>query len=419
MFHRRTVALVLVALVLGALTQGVALAQSTAWVQQFGTPDYEEAWGPLVLHGTLYVSGWTEGTLPGQTSAGGDDGFLRAYDLDGNELWTTQFGTDAYDHAWSLATDGTGLYVTGVTAGVFPGQAAGGGEDAFVAKFSTAGDLLWVTQFGTKRYDLGSNVVADASGVYVVGATSGTFPGQTKVGANDVFNARLDADGTLDWVVQFGSTGNDFGFVNAIGPDGIYVNGYTDGLMGDRSRGGFDAFVALFHPDGSMVWVRQFGTKENDEGYGLAADASGVYVTGNTGGALKGQRDLGGNDAFARLLSPVDGSTVWTHQFGTSKGDVSYGAVVSGTQLYAIGGTDGGFGDQVSAGKSDAFVQAIDATNGEKLWTHQFGSAGYDTGYAGWVDGGAIYVVGPTTGAFPGFDKLGSGDAFAARIELP
>lgn len=68
-------------------------------MQQFGTSQYEEAWGPLATADAVYVSGWTDGTLPGQVTAGGSDGFLRAYDLDGGGLWTTQFGTDASDRA--------------------------------------------------------------------------------------------------------------------------------------------------------------------------------------------------------------------------------------------------------------------------------------------------------------------------------
>ena len=309
--------------------------------------------------------------------------------------------------------------MTGVTDGVFPGQAAAGGSDAFVAKFDLDGTLLWVTQFGTKRFDLGSNVVADATGVYVVGSTSDTFPGQTKVGANDVFQARLDADGNQDWLVQFGSSEDDFGFANVIGPQGIYVNGFTFGKMGASQRGGYDAFVALFRVDGTMAWLRQFGTRQNDSGYGLAADASGVYVTGETTGRLKGETDRKGTDAFARLLSPVDGSTIWTHQFGTSGNDVSYGAFVSGGELYAVGATSGAFGDQVSAGSGDAFVQSIDAASGAKLWTYQFGTDRSDYAYADWVAGGAMYVVGGTRGGFEGFQRLGSGDAFVTRIDLP
>ena len=189
--------------------------------------------------------------------------------------------------------------------------------------------------------------------------------------------------------------------------------------MGASHRGGFDAFVALFQADGTMTWLRQFGTKGNDFGYGLAADPSGVYVTGETDGRLKGGTDRKGTDAFARLLSPTDGTTIWTHQFGTSGADSSYGAFVSGGELYAVGTTGGAFGDLVSAGDADAFVQSIDAATGAKIWTHQFGTKRSDYAYADWVAGGAVYVVGGTRGVFEGSQKLGSGDAFVTRIDLP
>jgi hypothetical protein len=412
---RRTA--LLVALLL--IPPTVALAQTTTWVRQFGTSGYEEVWGSLVVDQTLYVSGLTDGELPGETSAGGADGFIRAYDLDGNELWTTQFGTPARDWAFSTATDGTGLYVTGITNGRFIGQTKLGDSDAFVAKFDTNGTVLWITQFGTDAYDLGSNVVADGSGVYVLGATAGVFPGQTNLGGNDVFHARLDADGNVDAVVEFGSPRNDFGFVNAIGPDGVYVNGYTNGRMGETRRGRYDAFVALFALDDSMTWLRQFGTPEYDAGYGLVADASGAYVTGETWGRLKGQTDRREGDGFARLLSAADGTTVWTRQFGTGGVDVPWGAALAGGELYAIGTTSGHFAGQVSAGEGDAFVQAMDAATGAKAWTHQFGTARSDTGYSGWVDAGAVYVVGWTRGAFEGFERLGSADASVARIDPP
>jgi len=396
-----------------------ANAQSPAWFRQFGTPGYDEAWNPLVVGTTLYVSGWTEGELGEQTSLGGSDGFLAAYDLDGNALWTTQFGTDQDDRAWSLAYDGTGLYLTGTTEGTFPGQTNAGGSDGFVAKFDLDGSLLWVTQFGTRRYDLSSNVAADASGVYALGSTEGTFDGQTNAKLSDLFTARLDADGTLDWVTQFGSDGYDFPFVNAIGPDGIFVDGYTNGAVEGTNRGGWDAVVACLQADGSITWIRQFGTKRNDQAYGLAADPTAVYVTGNTSGGFRDQPDRGGTDAFARALSPTDGSTIWTHQFGTPKDEVSYGALAMDGVLYAVGQTAGAFGDHVSTGNDDGFVQAIDAATGSKVWTEQFGTSRDDAAYSGWLDGTALYVAGVTFGSFEPGSRLGIGDAFVGRIDLP
>ena len=388
-----------------------SFAQTTAWVHQFGTPEYEEGWGPLVVDSVLYVSGWTAGTLPGEMSAGGGDGFVRAYDLDGNELWTTQFGTSEEDHAWSLASDATGLYVTGFTLGAFEGQTAMGDLDAFVAKLGFDGSLAWVTQFGTHRFDLGSNVVADASGVYVAGGTSGRFPGQ-EIDGSDAFQARLTSGGVLDWIVQFGGPGAQNGYANVIGTDGIYVNGLT------QSDGKPDMFVALFQPDGTISWSKTFGTHENDFTYGLTADASGVYVTGETDGVFSGQVDRRGADAFAMLLSPVGGSTVWRRQFGTSGFDSAFGAMVDGGTLYTVGATTGGFGGQANAGGADGFLQMIDGATGAKISTLQFGTDRDDHVYADWVDGTAAYLVGVTQGTFPGETKSTHSDVLVARIDL-
>ena len=96
----------------------------------------------------------------------------------------------------------------------------------------TAGNELWTVQFGTAASDFPSNVVADATGVYVIGNTLGTFPGATRRGREDVFVSRFDgATGAIDWTTQLGTRKDEFGYANALGPAGLYVNGFTDGTL--------------------------------------------------------------------------------------------------------------------------------------------------------------------------------------------
>ena len=58
-----------------------------AWLHQFGTSSYDYARGVAVDgSGNAYVVGRTRGALPGQTSSGGDDAFVRKYDDTGTEL---------------------------------------------------------------------------------------------------------------------------------------------------------------------------------------------------------------------------------------------------------------------------------------------------------------------------------------------
>src|SRR5439155_1266491 len=139
-----------------------------------------------------------------QTSAGGVDAFLRKYDAAGNTLWTRQFGTSADDLADAVAVDGTGVYMAGFTGGTLPGQTSAGGVDAFLRKYDSSGNVLWTRQFGTSAYDSAVAIAADGTSVYVAGFTGGTLLGQTSAGGYDAFLRKYDSSGNVLWTRQFG-----------------------------------------------------------------------------------------------------------------------------------------------------------------------------------------------------------------------
>jgi hypothetical protein len=56
--------------------------------------------------------------------------------------------------------------------------------------------------------------------VVVVGSTYGAFPGQTHLGEADVFVRKYDADGTVIWTQEFGTTGVDWAEAVAIDHEG-------------------------------------------------------------------------------------------------------------------------------------------------------------------------------------------------------
>ncbi|MEK7874329.1 MAG: SBBP repeat-containing protein, partial [Chloroflexota bacterium] len=146
------------------------LAQAVTWTSQFGTTGSDAATGVAVdSAGNIYVTGYVAGALPGQTAAGGTDVFVRKYDSNKNIVWTAQFGSIKDDSAKSIALDSVGnVYVAGYTSGILPGQTSAGSSDAFVAKLSSAGFLVWTRQFGSTGGDLGEGVAVDgSSNVYV------------------------------------------------------------------------------------------------------------------------------------------------------------------------------------------------------------------------------------------------------------
>src|SRR2546426_601997 len=152
---------------------------------QFGSPDFDPALAVAADGTGTYVAGRTEGTIPGQTSLGSVDAFVRKYNVDGNVSnvsWTHQFGTSGYDYASGLAVDATGVYVAGTTSGSFPGETLQGSTDAFVRKYDARGEVLWTRQFGTSAYAAALAVAADATGVDVTGLVGRPFPGAASAG---------------------------------------------------------------------------------------------------------------------------------------------------------------------------------------------------------------------------------------------
>ncbi|MBK7401984.1 MAG: SBBP repeat-containing protein [Myxococcales bacterium] len=395
---------------------------SEPWTRQFGTAHVDLAHALAVdARGNVFVAGLTDGVLPGQASAGKTDAFVRAYDASGRELWTHQFGTSALDSANGVAVDASGnLLVTGSTMGALPGQTSAGEEDVFVRKYDASGKELWTRQFGSSKTEFATAIAVDASGnVVVVGLTRGALPGHTSEGADDAFVRAYDPSGKELWTVQFGSGQIDEARSVAVDASGnVFVAGSTRGtLPGQTSSGADDAFVRSYDRSGKERWTQQFGSGQLDEAQGVVVDGAGnVVVAGHTEGTFPGQASAGGRDGFVRSYD-ASGNERWTRQFGSSQFDGVRGVAVDASGNVLVGGfTVASLPGQTSVGKEDAFVQSYDGS-GKHRWTKQFGTDVYDS-----VDGiavdasGKVLVVGSTMGTLPGQTSSGSFDVFVMRI---
>lgn len=266
------------------------------WKVQLGTSESDLVLDVAVAASdNAYMCGYTTGSLGGP-NAGKNDAFVAKYDDSGNLLWTAQLGTVEDDTGWGVAVDGSGnTYITGYTYGNVGGPNAGGG-DAYVAKYNPSGSLQWAAQLGTGGDELGSDVAVDGSGnAYISGWTPGSLGGQ----GNDAFIAKYSTSGSLLWTTQLG-TGDDDGArgVAVDGSGNAYIGGYTTGSLGGPSAGLTDAFLAKYDPLGGLLWKTQVGTPQHEGARGVAVNGSGnAYIAGYTYGNLGGP-NLGDSDAF-------------------------------------------------------------------------------------------------------------------------
>jgi len=375
-------------------------------------------------NGNAYVTGLTDSdnfpTVNASQSSIGSafvaDAFVVKLGSSGSLVYSTYFGGPDIESGNAIAVDGSGnAYVTGETVSgpQFPKKGpfqnnAGGGIDAFVAKFNASGSVAYASWLGGRDDDRGTAIAVDASGnAYVCG---------------EVFS--------LD------SLSSSFPVVNALQP--VYGGGDSD------------AFVVKINPSGSSVLFATFlGGEDSDSGFGLALDSgNNIYVTGSTRSigfptTRNAQQpgiaepDFFTTDAFVSKIQSNGASLLYSTYLGGSLDDSAAAvAVDSSGAIYLTGETESDDfpvttgADQSDYGGFGAFVSKLNpAAPGPSgiIYSSYFGGTGFAQGTDIAVDkSGNFYVCGlcdstdlPTTGAAQRAFGGGVDDAFVAKFFSP
>ena len=258
------------------------------WTRQLGTLQPDAASGVSAdARGDVFITGVTRGTLAGSRQGSDADVWVAKYSSAGEPIWCRQFGSSpGYDEraaGVSAGADGS-VFVAGHTFGGLEGDGQGS-ADAFVAKLSEQGELLWMHQLGGTDYDAAEAVRADGSGnVYVSGQMGGVLAGGPGVVLpGHPFAAKYSSGGDLLWLLELeeGALGSATS-VSTDGDGNAFIAGYTSAEWGGPHRGLYDSFVARLSADGELLWVLQPGVEQLDQASGVSADSSGhVYVSRN------------------------------------------------------------------------------------------------------------------------------------------
>ena len=211
---------------------------SVVWLKSGGSSDVEQANAIAVdANANVYVAGLSNDytSFDGNDfpSRGAKDGFLLKLDSDGNYVYVRTLGSYQDDNALDVAVDGANnVVVTGhfsFALQIGPTaffQSARGGDDSFLVKFDTSGDVVWSMSNASTSYDYGRRVACDASNnVYVAGEFKGAMSqsGYGPMSANDrdVYLAKYTSTGTYLWSKTVGAVGNDSVRAMAVTPEGI------------------------------------------------------------------------------------------------------------------------------------------------------------------------------------------------------
>jgi hypothetical protein len=295
-----------------------------------------------------------------------------------------------------------------------------GGTDAFLLKLSGAsGVALWAKQFGYTGSDSGYGVAVDPNNgnVVVTGEFTGmaNFGGgwiTTTGGGPDAFLAAYDSAGSYLWAKNFSDGGNDYGQAVAVDPSGdVLLAGNTSaaidlggGLLPFNGGTNYNSYVGKFTSSGSFVWGKCFGNVNGAWVQGIAVDGSGnVALSGYYG---YGTIDFGSGCTTSCLvtsapyivkLSGADGTCLWATSPSPSvdaqgtgiamdpAGDVVAIGVFNGTCSFGSATLTGAGGEDIYAAKY--------SSSGANIWAKGFGGGPEDMVYGVALDAGGNSVL--------------------------
>ena len=449
------------------LHAGWSFSQSTEWLwaKSAGGPNDEmgvsvatDASGNAFVAGYFKSPSLTLGSFT-LTRTGSCNVFLAKYDAGGNVIWATSAtGTD-YDIPFAVATDASGNVVV---AGLFSSPVItfgsisltnAGVQDAFVAKYDAAGNVMWAKRAGGADWDNARAVAVDGPGnIYLAGSfrsPSITFGSitltNTAAGMYDAFLVKYDSDGNVVWADATGGPGNNDPISLSTDPMGnVFITGnfsgsiMTFGPLTVTNHGLDDLFIAKYDASGNVLWAKSEGGSREDWCYSVSADISGnAYITGMfrsetiSFGTIFLNNSAGNYHSMDIYLAKFDGSgsVLWATGAGGFDNDMANSVVTDpGGNVFITGFF---YSNSITFGSttlvntnthSDMFLAKYNPA-GSVLWALRSGGTDDDNGNSVARDAtGSICMTGIFASPVINFgsDTLinaGAGDLFLARLD--
>lgn len=266
----------------------------------------------LSATGIVYAAGTMHETSTFDTATlnqiGLDDIFiLKLSGVDGTEIWAKRAGGTADDRCESIEAEGENFYMTGSIGGSanFGNNATTHNlvatlqNDAFIVKYNTDSEVLWLNRIGGNGNDRGKDLSIDTNGsVYLVGS----YSGQT-LAVNDYTNTTEDPDGVADgffiskflangvlsWLRHGGRTNNTepvFLSIASNNAGNCFVAGTFQKCVSFAqndlvSIGKTDVFIAKYDSEGKPDWVAKGGGNQDDRCFGIVNAENKIYATGS------------------------------------------------------------------------------------------------------------------------------------------
>jgi gliding motility-associated-like protein len=208
------------------------------------------------------------------------------------------YGSSGNDVAVSLAKVASGGYILGGYTNSF----GAGGNDAYLVRTNTKGDVIWAKAYGGSGDDAFDQIAVTSSGGFIA-------TGQTKSFANPtgaLFVVNVDGNGNLLWsrALGAGTGGGEYGHTIIQTAEGGFalIGSYNSG------PGTVDIIVVRLDASGNVIWSKRFDSGTTDEGLAILEDNDTLVVGGY-------YRASNYHDGVLMKLNKANGNLIWSKSY--------------------------------------------------------------------------------------------------------
>lgn len=361
-------------------------APTLEWQLCIGGSDPDYGTHVTTLPDGGYAIGGTTLSSDGDVSGfhGDNDIWAMKVTASGQLEWERAIGGSDFEEGTCLTSTSDGGFLVGGYTYSNDGDIImlNGSSDALLTKFSATGEVEWIKTVGGPSDEAAFAIQQTSDGGYIMGGVI-----LTDTTWFDLWIAKLDATGEIQWEQSAGGSDDDRAFSVLETTDGGYLAaGVSSSIDGDvtNNHGGSDVWLVKVDGSGNMQWEKSFGGSGGDETRSIVRTDDGGYLfagkTNSSNGDVSSYH--GGGDVWVVKLDGT-GDLEWERCYGGSSLDNARQVIRSGSSGYILsGGTYSVNGDvSFNHGNGDAWLIELDGT-GDVIWEKTFGGTGLDFGHA-------------------------------------
>ena len=403
------------------------------WQKSLGGSNIENA-SSVVKTGDGYIVAGDSKSIDGDIvqNLGNTDAYITKLNLNGEIVWTKNYGGSQFDSAKCIRQTSDGGYIVAGYTTSSDVNINRGHEDLWVFKIDAEGELEWQKTYGGSLSETAASIDVTATGGFIVIGYTSSEDGDinNQHGVEDLWVLNLDSTGNIIWQKCYGGTSMDRGkdIMQTFDGGFIFVGDVQSLPSGDITNliGAVDIWVVKIDNNGDIEWQKSFGGNYYQRAEGIEQTADGGYVIGGETASVDG--DVHNNHPITSAghadfwVFKIDntGTIQWETTFGGSAHENAFCFKKCSDNSYLIGGYTFSNDDDVAQlyGVSDCWLAKVD-DNGTLLWNKTYGGTQYDQvlGFDETSDNGYILACTSYSNDVDVTGNHGNSDLWVVRLQ--